>query len=177
MINLFYIGISGLANMLRGWGISGGKIYYSLFWALSVLWCEYLVTGPDWKHMTALFLYSFAMVLGAITDGWGKWVSAVLDGRINDMESEDRQFDEWIQGLEKRPVLWGMAGLTWRGFFWGTMVGAPLLSPWLPLAGLSMGLCFYIGSKLPVPDRWKAGECLLGLALGAALLQTYGLLF
>ena len=175
---LFSIWLAFLFMMRGGLikNLKGEKIVFSLLFAVSSLVQIYFQYECITTSQT---LYLIPLCIYAISAGWGKWVVAILDGNINNMESEDKEFDKLISRFEKYPVLWGVLGVTYRGAIMGLLLGAPFSNFWMILAGASMGLCFYLARltgqlytlilKRQL-DTWKIGEFYTGLALSAGLL-------
>lgn len=102
--------------------------------------------------------------------GWGSYIGAMIDRRITN-PNEVVVIDLIIDPLFNKPWLWGFAGLTLRGLFWGAVVTLATLSAWPLLAGALMGVAYAVaieGASLLGRNRekgWSGGEYIFGAIL------------
>lgn len=135
-----------------------------------------------WHTEFVLALLSFgAMLLGA-KPGWGSYISATLGS--NKIDPENKYIDKLIARMSHRPVLWGMAGLGFRGLFWGACLAVPFLmfgyysNGWLfVIAGACMPLAYWLAGKWIETRQgarstnmaWGLGEIFFGAILWSPL--------
>ena len=161
MITILFIlgGITGAcANRLRGATGYGDKVHLSLLFA-------FVLAITSFDFITA-FLVVATTAIGS-SFGWGKYIGA-LEGRDTTALNEVPFIDKLIIKFKNRPKLWGFIGLSLRGLLWtiwylflaSSLVDIVLIS----IAGLSMGICYYISHKFFSKDGsgWEAGEFIFG---------------
>lgn len=176
--------IGGIANAIRGgqmhsWigrPIPKPDIVNALLYGI----CVYSSAGEFWLAVMSCF----AMFLGAVV-GVGDYIGA-LYGTRKVVLSECWFIDPMIRPLQKWPELWGYAGLTLRGLYWGACLATPFLlygyedqASSLLLHGSMMPLAyvaayFWIKTRIPtLADRagvsWGLAEVFYGAILWSAL--------
>lgn len=145
-------------------------IYASLFSCLIAL-------NRDWTCFAVFALLFSSMRLGR-SMGWGGYISAMIDQKIDHRRDDVLLLDKWFRGNDE-PVLSGWAALSLRGLIWSTCLYLGFLGikylgydlnnnfHYIPLIGLSMGTCYLIA--ILVCERltfrgngWQWGELLFG---------------
>ncbi|GEM_PF-4332180 len=120
------------------------------------------------------------MMLGA-SSGWGDYIGA-LGGWRKDNLKENRFIDFLIYPLRRWPLIWGAAGLTIRGAWWGFCLASPFWWHGHQEVGLQFlihGLYFapaywlaieWMRTRIKQPgEGWGLGEIFAGIALWAPL--------
>lgn len=178
--------LGGLSNAIRGgqwkewlglpedsvWGKIPSDAINAAIFAAAVLW----IHG---NPVLAAASYG-AMWLGA-AKGWGDYIGALGGWRISDLK-EVRWIDAIIKPLIAKPKLWGWAGLSLRGAYWGACLAAPFAYYGLPwaqfiLLGATMPLCYWLAIQWAwhrargnwQSAGWGLGEIFFGFALWNAL--------
>lgn len=103
--------------------------------------------------------------------GWGAYVGTI---HRNWLPHPEQKWIDWIiKPLDGKPFLWGLAGLSIRGLFWGALLAVHVGSIWPAVVGVSMGI-FYAGCaeiitrlKLNL-DGWGFAEVVFGAFLWLA---------
>lgn len=114
--------------------IFGGAIYY---------------TSSDW----ALALLSIGTMLAGATPGFGDYIGAVGGWRTDNLQ-ENRFIDPLISRLKRWPQIWGWAGLSLRGLWWGVCLAAPFW--WF--GRNDVALDFLCNGLFMAPAYWAAIE-------------------
>lgn len=206
MISLFIVAlIGGISNRIRGgWltdivrkmpktkGIlesiglfgyrksSGGEVYYVKdFNALlfTSIMASKINVGQNWLGIAAFaIIYSF-MKLGA-SMGWGGYISAMIDEKIDHNRDDVKLLDKWFRGNDEA-VLSGWAALSLRGFVWTNSLYLGFMCVkylgysinnnfyYMPLLGLAMGTIYLLSVEIceRVTFRgngWQWGEIAFG---------------
>lgn len=121
-----------------------------------------------------------AMWIGA-AKGWGDYIGALGGWRVDSLK-EVRWIDAIIKPLITKPKLWGWAGLSIRGVFWGACLAAPFAYYGLPrvdfiILGATMPLCYWLAIQWALHRArsnwqsagWGLGEIFFGIVLWGAL--------
>lgn len=113
------------------------------------------------------FLASLAMFTGQSL-GWGRYIGAVGDWESRELK-EVAFIDFFITPFKDNRVLWGFLGLTLRGLVWGICIALPVFS-WAPvIAGLAMGVVYFITTRVS-EYGWELGEIIFGGILWGSLI-------
>jgi hypothetical protein len=183
-MNISFI-IGAFSNAIRGgqwrawFGIDDSRLRWASSDAINAgLWCAtvYIATSH-----AALALVSAPMMWIGAKPGWGDYIGAIGGWRENNLK-EIRTIDWIISPLKSRPELWGWAGLSIRGLFWGACLAAPFAYFGLQwqqflLVGASMPLWYWLAIKwlkYRAPDSWQGtgwalGEIFFGAVLWSCL--------
>lgn len=191
LISFCIIAISALLWRIRGglWkkNIPANKIWYALFFGI----CGYFHFGNSLEKAIIGFV---ACYVSYQLYGWGLYIGRLLQGgKLNPNLVQYREcelIDDLLYScrisfkgktvwLYEYPKLFGFCGVTLTGliitFLWGLYFGSIALM----LAGLAMGVCYWLGGKLEKlyaigKSGWNWGEYIFGAYLGGWL--AWGLL-
>lgn len=140
---------------------------------------SYLIEIPllskDWFISLAIL---YGSMRGAMSMGWGGYISSMIDKKIDHNRDDVLLLDKWFRGNDE-PVLSGWAALSLRGFICSTILYLGFLSIshlgyelspnfyYISFVGLSMGTCYLIAilmcEKLTFRGNgWQYGELLFG---------------
>jgi len=135
----------------------------------------------------------YAAMLGGSSWGWGAYINAMIDGKVDFNRTDAPIADDVFFYLIKRPVLAGWAALSIRGFMWTGCIAicfiilksfgviVPNKVFWIAPVGLSMGTCYLISmeicQRLPFMVRgngWQIGEYVFGAVIWGSLAYFLG---
>lgn len=151
------------------------KAFNDIVYALIFSW----VIGLKLQYSDlAVLLILFLSMWAGRSMGWGGYISAMIDKKIDHHRDDILLLDKWFRGNDE-PILSGWAALSLRGFIWSTclyfgFLGVKYfgyeLSPnfyHIPLVGLSMGTCYLLSilicEKLTFRGNgWQWGEIIFG---------------
>ncbi len=131
--------------------------------------CVYGIT-----HDKVIAAVAFALMWLGASPGWGEYIGAIIN-RKKGKAPEVPIIDMAIEPLTG--TLWGVAGLTLRGLFWGLMLAVPFIfnqqfiaAILFAVAGSCMGLIYWgvirIAQKFPaLGSGWSASEIVFGAVL------------
>lgn len=154
------------------------KAFNDIVYALVFSWIIGLKL--QYSDLAVLLILFLSMWTGR-SMGWGGYISAIIDKKIDHNRDDILLLDKWFRGNDE-PVLSGWAALSLRGFIWSTCLylgflgikhlGYELSSSfyYTPLIGLSMGTCYLamtlLAEKLTFRGNgWQWGELLFGAIL------------
>jgi hypothetical protein len=139
------------------------------------------------------FALLYAGMLGGSSWGWGAYINAMIDGKVDFDRTDAPIADNVFFYLIKKPVLAGWAALSVRGFMWTICISSSLVilesigintpSAGFLIApvGLLMGSCYLISmeicQRIPFMIRgngWQIGEYVFGAVLWGSLAYFLG---
>jgi len=109
----------------------------------------------DWTGLAAFILLYGSMRLGG-SSGWGGYITAMIDKKIDHNRDDVKLFDKWFRGNDES-VLSGWAALSLRGVMWATTIH------------IALAIIEYIGYD--VAESFKQIP-LLGIAMGSIYLAA-----
>ena len=184
LVSILIIALSSFLWRVRGglWKeyIPANKIWYAVafgfYGCLALGW-----TVENWLICFVACYVSYQLY------GWGEYIGALLTGSAVDREkdAECELIDDLLysakitfRGKEYKltdyPRLFGFCGTCLTGLIITFLWGLVLNTLWLMLAGLAMGVCYWIGGKIepffPLGKKgWNWGEFIFGGYLGLCL--------
>ena len=157
------------------WRVRGGlfdipanKIYFPLF-----------VGGLTWyfRDFNCGLITTIAAYTGQQLYGWGKYITALLTGKLDPNEKECELIDELLENIEyitSRPKLYGFITTSLSGLIVTFIVGLAVNSIPFMVGGISAGLLYWLGGQTnKIYDLgkcgWNWGEIYAGFVYGAGL--------
>lgn len=147
------------------------KVWYSLFFASLFFY-----------NIETFIIYMGTCYLSYQLYGWGKYLGALLGGKLNKEEEECELIDDLLDNckltlknksykLVDYPKLYGFCGSCLTGFIITFLWGVALNDLKIMFVGLGMGCCYWLGSKIEKiyslgKSGWNWGEWIFGAYLG-----------
>lgn len=154
------------------------KAFNDIVYALVFSW----VVGLKLQYSDlAVLLILFLSMWAGRSMGWGGYISAMIDKKIDHDRDDILLLDKWFRG-DDEPILSGWAALSLRGFIWSTCLylgflaishlGYELSSSfyYIPFIGLGMGTVYLLAievcNKITFRGNgWQWGELIFGSVL------------
>lgn len=134
----------------------------------------------------------YAGMLGGSSWGWGGYVTAKIDKKIDHDRDDVKLLDKWFRGNDE-PVLSGWAAMSVRGFMWTGCIAISFIIMkafgvvvpnkvfWIAPVGLTMGTCYLVSMEIcqRIPgmirgNGWQIGEYVFGAVVWGSLAYFLG---